>query len=140
MYGRVSVKYCKLPTILLYHEASSLLRVLPAMAESFSEVVSGVVTGLHLDIPTCCKISEAYLSWDSDRPSSTCFTCTPRKQCSSLSSFSANSDLKSCIRAVTTCDDELATTMPSTYTSRHIVVPPFVVDEQRCVRLGEHKP
>jgi hypothetical protein len=60
--GHVSVRYCNPPTRLLYRVASSSLRLVPPLADSFSEVTSGVRTGLHFTIPAFCRIFEAYFS------------------------------------------------------------------------------
>jgi hypothetical protein len=112
--GRVSVTYYSAPTALRYLVASSELNGSSPLIESFSEVDSDVLDGLHFCMPSLWIISGVYFSCDNKIPSFNWDTSIPRKYLSAPRSLSANSLPRSCNRAVTACEDELATTMSST--------------------------
>lgn len=75
--GRVKVRYCNAPTILRYLVVSSGPNFTPSYKLSFSMVQSGVL--IDLQLLTCCKISIAYLSYESTNPSLYHLTWIPRK-------------------------------------------------------------
>jgi hypothetical protein len=77
--GRVRVKYCKAPTMLLYRVPSSGDNSTPSLHDNLSEAGNGVGVSLQFFIPTLVKILDAYFSCDSRRPPWVRLTSMPRK-------------------------------------------------------------